>query len=315
MKLTRLSPANALSLAALVTAALALQSQERVGQLATLTYDQREVLRHMSIVYLDDGQGGLAKTIRIEGVNVQVVNGSGAANGNGVGNLLLGYCEEPVDITGSHNLLSGFELDVPTYQCVVVGARHAIESPYSLISGDGHTVGVSSAYASAIGGCDNEIFASAPFAVVVGGRDNSARAYGSSIVGGVANEIVNGSSNASIFGGFTNRIDQSHSDIFGGLKNSISGGSGEQFSAILGGEGNSCVGRALAVVGGKFNSASGSHGTVSGGMNNVASGDFASAAGGRYNTASGLHSAVSGGLNRTASGNDDWVAGSLFEDN
>ena len=47
-----------------------------------LTPEQSEILSHMEIVYLQDGQGGQAKTIRITGVNVQIVNGLGATNGN-----------------------------------------------------------------------------------------------------------------------------------------------------------------------------------------------------------------------------------------
>ena len=74
-----------------------------------LTPEQEEILSHMSIVYLDDGFGNpVNKTIRITGVNVQIVNGLDATNGyppdpnsvdsgltvvNGVGNLVVGYNE------------------------------------------------------------------------------------------------------------------------------------------------------------------------------------------------------------------------------
>ena len=65
----------------------------------------REVLPHLSIEDLDDGQGGTTRTIRISEVNVQIVNGLGATNGNpnfpdsnsgtvnGLGNLIVGYNE------------------------------------------------------------------------------------------------------------------------------------------------------------------------------------------------------------------------------
>src|SRR5262245_54348380 len=83
-----------------------------------------DVLPHLSVVPLDDGQGGSNPTIRFSGVNVQVVNGLGATNGNpadpgslakisvnGLGNLIVGYQERcpategiPRDVrTGSHN--------------------------------------------------------------------------------------------------------------------------------------------------------------------------------------------------------------------
>ncbi len=90
-----------------------------------LTPEHLEILAHMEIVHLEDGQGGLAKTIRIRGVNVQIVSGSGATNGhpanpssvdpaltstNGLGNLIVGYNEpgNPIadDRTGSHNIFS-----------------------------------------------------------------------------------------------------------------------------------------------------------------------------------------------------------------
>ena len=80
----------------------------------------------VEVEHLDDAQGGLAKTIRITGVNVQIVNGLGATNGfpanpgstdplltptNSVGNLIVGYNEfgNPVgdNRTGSHNIVGG----------------------------------------------------------------------------------------------------------------------------------------------------------------------------------------------------------------
>jgi len=59
-------------------------------QIVILTPEQREILSHMSIVFLDDGLGGTVKTIRLTGVNWQIVNGSGTTDGapDGVGNLV-----------------------------------------------------------------------------------------------------------------------------------------------------------------------------------------------------------------------------------
>jgi hypothetical protein len=50
------------------------------------------------------------------------------------------------------------------------------------------------------------------------------------------------------------------------------------------------------------------------GRQNEIRGAFASVCGGVRNIAAGQFSAVSGGQNRTAAGDNDWVAGSLFED-
>ena len=38
--------------------------------------------KHLSLVDVDDGQGKKVRTLRITGVNVQIVNGLGATNGN-----------------------------------------------------------------------------------------------------------------------------------------------------------------------------------------------------------------------------------------
>ena len=79
-----------------------------------LTSEQLEILGHMDIVYLDDGQGGLTKTIEIHGVNVRIVDGSGTTDGTptGLGNLIVGYNElrgSDDDRTGSHNMVAGTE--------------------------------------------------------------------------------------------------------------------------------------------------------------------------------------------------------------
>ena len=79
-----------------------------------MSNDWREIIQHMSIVFLPDGQGGHVKTIRFTGVNVQVVNGMGAtATMNGVGNLVVGYKElgnpDGDDRRGSHNIVGGQE--------------------------------------------------------------------------------------------------------------------------------------------------------------------------------------------------------------
>ena len=42
----------------------------------------RDILPHLSIENLDDGKGGTSRTIRFSEVNLQIVNGLGATNGN-----------------------------------------------------------------------------------------------------------------------------------------------------------------------------------------------------------------------------------------
>ena len=80
--------------------------------------------------------------------------------------------------------------------------------------------------------------------------------------------------------------------------------------------GTSSIGPApCTVTGGRFNVAQGPRSLIAGGESNLATGGTSSVTGGQLNTATGLSSNVSGGASRTASGDDDWVAGTLFEDN
>ncbi len=71
-------PVSALAGATVILGACLLSGMQSP---AGFNEEKRDILRHMSIVYLDDGQGGMAKTIRFTGVNVQVVNGLKSTNG------------------------------------------------------------------------------------------------------------------------------------------------------------------------------------------------------------------------------------------
>ena len=120
-----------------------------------LTPEQEEILGHMSIVKIPtetDEEGNVlsaAKTIRFTGVNVQVVNGLGATNGNpddpnslgregepptttnGVGNLIVGYQEfrgRSDDRTGSHNIVGGFRQNYSSFGGLVVGRKNTISA-------------------------------------------------------------------------------------------------------------------------------------------------------------------------------------------
>ncbi len=86
----RISLALTLFSFALVPSAWGKQIPGPATQIVILTPEQREILSHMSIVFLDDGLGGTVKTIRLTGVNWQIVNGSGTTDGapDGVGNLV-----------------------------------------------------------------------------------------------------------------------------------------------------------------------------------------------------------------------------------
>ena len=154
-----------------------------------LTPEQAEILGHMSIVQVDDRRGGMTKTIRFTGVNVQIVNGLGATNGfpgdddavdpvqtttNGVGNLIVGYNEDPQNgfiinyRTGSHNMVVGSRHNYTSFGGLVVGTFNEISGAYSSVSG---------------------------------GRFNDARGDGSSVSGGNGNKAIGSFSSVSGGGG------------------------------------------------------------------------------------------------------------------
>ena len=130
-----------------------------------------------------------------------------------------------------------------------------------------------------------------------------------------------------VIGMFNNYTADSYGGMVVGVANKISG----QYSSVSGGRDNIASGYASSVSGGGVNLASGyassvsggggnhaggqQYSSVSGGVSNLASGWFSSVSGGTDNLASGWYSAVSGGDRRSATGENDWVAGSLFEDN
>ena len=105
-----------------------------------MTPEQADILSHMSVVYLDDGQGGTVKTIRIDGANLQVVNGQGTTNTtNGLGNLIVGYNElgnfNGDDRTGSHNLVTGQANSFSSYGGLVAGQSNTVSGRWSSVSG------------------------------------------------------------------------------------------------------------------------------------------------------------------------------------
>ena len=237
-----------------------------------LTAQQQEILDSMSIVYLDDGFGNMMKTVRFEGVNVQIVNGMGATNSlsadpyetdplttmtNGLGNLIVGYQEvrevpnpddsgapakcgggtyDPnVDIrTGSHN--------------VVVGHQHNYESFGGVVFGRRNWTG--GAYAVVTGGFNNR--AGGLWSAVSAGQRNSAEGRASSIAGGFSNATC--SIQGSILGGTSNRTGPAAGGVGGG--------------------------NASAILGGLQNRSDGPGATVSGGFRNVSTGPQSSVAGG-----------------------------------
>jgi len=146
-----------------------------------LTPEEREILSHFRLVEIPTGEATApSKTIRLSGVNLQIVNGEGRTDtANGVGNLIVGYQEtrgSPPDARdfrgGSHNL--------------IVGRRHSYNSFGGFLAGDFNTIlgefsSVSGGYScTALGG----------HSAVGGGFGNTSRGNFSSVSGGYNRSVI-----------------------------------------------------------------------------------------------------------------------------
>ncbi|MFK8011275.1 MAG: hypothetical protein AB8B80_04490 [Marinicellaceae bacterium] len=138
--------------------------------------------------------------------------------------------------------------------------------------------------------------------------DNNVRTGSHNLIIGVGHSFT---SFGSIISGSTNISNAEYANILGGTLNNTSG----ILASILSGERNNASGYASSILGGRSNVALGEYSSMSGGRLNSASGDYSNVSGGRLNSASGDYSNVSGGSQGSATGNDDWVAGTLSEDN
>lgn len=248
-----------------------------------------------SVLALDGKLRLTNDTALFEGVNVQVVSGSGATDGevNGLGNVIVGYNRNEhggkcLFDDGRYESVSEFMCDFPpsfgTFVTeirsgshnLVVGDQHMYTRFGGLVAGfDNSIVGVR---ASVSGGVSNTT--SGPEASVSGGEKNLASGPQSSVSAGTDNTASGLQS--SVTGGFSNRATGNH-------------------SSVSGGHGNSARHNATSVSGGSSNTASAPVASLSGGQNNTASGNYSSVSGGRFNTASGEHATVTGGRQNVAS--------------
>ena len=308
----------------------------------------RDVLPHLSVVFLEDGNGETRKTVRFSEVNLQLVNGLGATNGNplepnaasaaltetnGLGNLIVGYNEAsdtPGLRTGSHNVICGAGNDFSGFGGAVLGYENETTAAYSSVVG-GTLNSATAAGAVVSGGHENE--ASGLHGAVSGGRRNLASGAYSSVSGGGGLLVEGGQStdlgnvasgeNSSISGGSEGVASGASSTVTGGRVGTASGA----YSGVHGGRRNNSTGEYASVLGGGGdlvelaglffdlgNDASGDYATISGGHTNVAGGAAATVSGGVSNTASGDGSTVSGGSTGVVVGVWDWSAGTLFEE-
>ncbi len=125
--------------------------------------------------------------------------------------------------------------------------------------------------------------------------------------------------------GFSNTVNRRFAgangsfNIASGIGGVVSGGSQNVAdgisSSVSGGRQNTASSQGSSVSGGFNNVASGGDSSISGGLANAAQSVFTSVGGGQSNVASGSFSTVSGGRARSATDDDEWVAGSLREEN
>lgn len=239
-----------------------------------LSPEQIEIIGHMSLVYLDDGQGGLTKTIRISDANLQIVNGlSDTETTNGVGNLIVGYNElgGADNRTGSHNIVCGKQNSYRSYGGAVFAYQNEVQSPYATVTGGRKNL-AREIYSSISGGFVNK--ASGPYSSISGGNGNATIGQFSSISGGIQNQAR-----------------QTFSSVSGGDGNIASGLS----SSVSGGQDNIASGPRASVSGGRQNEASDFESSVSGGEGNLASEKWSAILGGQANLAGGQYSSIGGG--------------------
>jgi hypothetical protein len=187
-----------------------------------------EFLDHVEFVDLDDGFGNPLRTMRVSGVNLQIVSGAGATNGNaafpasitqtstnGLGNLIVGYNEpRPAgnDRTGSHMIVTGSLNNYGQFGGIVSGRDHFSSAPYAAILG-GESNTASDAFCLVAGGNANT--ASGPHAVVLGGGGNVASGQFSTIAGGRVNTADG--THSSVSGGRGGLASGTYSVVSGGL--------------------------------------------------------------------------------------------------
>ena len=185
-------------------------------------------------------------TVRFEGVNVQIVNGSGTTDGEtfGTGNLIIGYNESRETL--------GEPVDCPDgWYCDYRGGSHMLViGKYNNYTSD--------SYAGMVVGSTNET--SAPYASVSGGHANTASGEASSVSGGGWNTASGDF--ASVSGGIQNRASGEVASVSGGELNSATG----QFASVSGGDSNTASNHAASVSGGDGRTASGEYDWAAGSL-------------------------------------------------
>jgi hypothetical protein len=185
------------------------------------------------------------RTVRLTGVNLQVVNGLARTETiNGAGNLIIGY-DEPNSFTTqpicSQARARNGAVITDEAACLAAGGvfstQHksgshnlvlGTQNGYSSVGGivGGRFNYINEVFASVVGGVDNR--ASGPFSVIVAGQGHLAQ-ESSAILGGNGKQTL--ARNSSISGGVGNIASGENASVTGGERNTASGIN----SSILGG--------------------------------------------------------------------------------
>ena len=179
-------------------------------------------------------------TLLFEGMDIQIVNGSGSTDiNNHTGNLIVGY-NEPITAsdnvpplsdnvsryirnfgdfkTGSHNLIVGSRLSYSAVGSVVAGLGNESAASYTVAFGRHNSANLN--YATVTGGTDNHAFAS--YSSMSGGYSNVVVGKAGSVSGGSQNSITGTGFGAGVRGGYGNTAAGAYSTILGGANNSTS---------------------------------------------------------------------------------------------
>jgi len=198
---------------------------------------------YVKLVEKEEIRGVKGPHIMFEGANVHIRSGSGYSNDrppntkidalHGLGNLIIGYNEEPYDNFtllagdrgGSHNLVLGVGNRFMNFGGIVHGWENTVKGVISaVISGDSN---------SALGN----------HSVVLGGWNNEAKGTSSTACGGKFNTAAGKESLAA--GGSNNLAEGRISVVSGGDKNKAAG----RGSTVIGGSGNAVDGAWTVAVG------------------------------------------------------------------
>jgi hypothetical protein len=266
----------------------ALQSQVNTLQSQLAAVQSNPALALGPFVSVDPNPeiGVVGPHITFKGANIHIVSGSGSTsdNGNptGLGNLIIGYNEDPIDSLlgdssgglpimmatgfpsplktgdrgGSHNLVigGGNRFTQAAIGGLVVGQRNTIADFGASISG-GFNNTASGLFASVSAGVQNR--ANGQFASVSGGGLNTA---GQSFVGSVSSGSISG---GSVSGGFENSASGPYASVTAGLQNTA----GDIFTGVSGGYANHANGQNASITGGQGNTTGGFGTVVIGGQN------------------------------------------------